>query len=104
MSFHNHLRGFLPHAWQSVIEVSRAGASGAWSYNQASALNRRITPFTPMDMNGPARGTALFKTAYSPTGVAGRGTINNCAHGFSPWSTYLTCEENWTGYSKSFTW
>ena len=24
MSFHNHLRGFLPHAWQSVIEVSRA--------------------------------------------------------------------------------
>jgi uncharacterized protein len=84
----------------SVIEVSRAGSSGAWSYNQASTLNRRITPFTPTDFSGPVKGNALLKTLYSPTGVAGRGTINNCANGFTPWGTYLTCEENWVGYFR----
>ena len=84
----------------SVIEISRAGASGAWSYSQASALNRRITPFTPMEMSGPAKGNALLRTLFSPTGVAGRGTINNCANGFTPWGSYITCEENWTGYFR----
>ena len=82
----------------SVIEVTRAGASGAWSYNQSSSFNRRITPFTPVQFSGPVRGAAQLRTLYSPTGVAGRGTINNCANGFTPWSTYLTCEENWVGY------
>jgi uncharacterized protein len=84
----------------SVIEVTRAGASGAWSYVQGSTLNRRITPFTPTEFSGPVKGAAWMKTAYSPTGVAGRGTINNCANGFTPWGTYLTCEENWVGYFR----
>lgn len=82
----------------SVIEVSR-GTAG-WSYNQASTLNRRITPNTPMAINGPARGDAQLHTVYSPTGVAGRGTINNCANGYAPWGSYLTCEENWAGYFR----
>ncbi len=84
----------------SVIEVTRAGATGAWSYVQASALNRRINPFTPTVFSGPVRGNAQLRTLYSPTGVAGRGTINNCANGFTPWATYLTCEENWVGYFR----
>jgi hypothetical protein len=84
----------------SIIEVSRAGASGAWSYNQSSALNRRITPLTPMQINGPARGAALMRTLFSPAGTDGRGTINNCANGYTPWNTYLTAEENWAGYFR----
>ena len=84
----------------SVVEVRRAGSSGAWSYDQASALNRRINPNTPMAFSGPARGDAQLRTAFSRDGTAGRGTINNCANGYTPWQTYLTAEENWAGYFR----
>jgi uncharacterized protein len=84
----------------SVVEVRREGSSGAWSYVQASALNRRITPNTEMTINGPVRGSALVRTAFSPDGTRGRGTINNCANGITPWGTNLTCEENWAGYLR----
>ena len=84
----------------SLIEVTRAGAAGAWSYVQNSALNRRITPLTPIEISGPARGNALMRTLHSPDGTQARGTINNCANGFTPWGTYLTCEENWAGYFR----
>ena len=83
----------------SVIEVTRA-ASGGWSYVQNSGLNRRVTPLTPTQFNGPVRGNALLFTAYSPDGTRGRGTINNCANGYMPWYTYLTNEENWAGYFR----
>ena len=83
----------------SVIEVTRSTA-GAWSYVQGGALNRRITPLTPMVFSGPVKGSNLLKTVFSPTGVAGRGTINNCANGHTPWATDLTCEENWAGYFR----
>lgn len=85
----------------SVIEVVRT--SGTWSYVQASPLNRRITPLTPTAFNGPVRGNAILRTVFSPTGVAGRGTINNCANGTMPWNTYLTAEENWAGYFRRST-
>ena len=84
----------------SVVEVSRAGVDGAWSYLSTSALNRRITPNTPMAFSGPVRGDASLRTAFSPDGTAGRGTINNCANGTMPWRTYLTNEENWAGYFR----
>ena len=82
----------------SVIEVSRSAT--AWTYNQGSALNRRITPNTPMTFSGPVRGDAILKTRYSADGTGGRGTINNCANGTMPWNTYLTNEENWAGYFR----
>ncbi|KQU55978.1 phosphatase [Sphingomonas sp. Leaf339] len=87
----------------SVIEISRTAASGTWSYNQSSALNRRVTPNTPVSFSGPVRGNAVLRTRQSPDGTAGRGTINNCANGTMPWHTYLTCEENWAGYFRRAT-
>lgn len=39
-----------------------------------------------------------MQTRYSPDGTQSRGTQNNCSNGFTPWGTYLTCEENWAGY------
>jgi secreted PhoX family phosphatase len=82
----------------SVVEVARS-ASG-WAYVQGGPLNRRVTPNTPMTITGPAAGSAQLRTAFSPTGVQGRGTVNNCAAGPSPWGTYLTNEENWAGYFR----
>jgi secreted PhoX family phosphatase len=85
----------------SQIEVIR-GATG-WTYVQNSPLNGRITPNTPSQFNGPVRGAPQMRTRYSTTGVAGRGTINNCANGFTYWGTNLTCEENWAGYFRRVT-
>lgn len=83
----------------SVVEVART-ASNAWSYNQASSRNFRVTPNTPVEFRGPVRGHPLLRTAFSPDGTRGRGTINNCAMGSFLWGTYLTCEENWAFYFR----
>lgn len=83
----------------SVTEYRDKGRR-KWSWVQDSPFNRRITPNTQVQFNGPARGSDLLKTAYSLDGTQGRGTINNCANGHTPWGTNLTCEENWAGYFK----
>ncbi len=80
----------------SVVHI-RKELSGDWSVVR-SRYNRRITAGTPMELTGPVRGSDLVKTKYSPDGTMTRGTINNCAHGYTPWGTYLTCEENRAGY------
>ncbi|MBB6094516.1 hypothetical protein HNQ60_003403 [Povalibacter uvarum] len=79
-----------------VFEIEKR-ANGEWR-TVRSKYNRRITAQTPMDIAGPARGSDLLKTKYSPKGTRTRGTVNNCANGYTPWDTYLTCEENWAGY------
>jgi len=86
----------------SIIEVNRS-AAGAWSYAQGSQFNRRIHTLTEMEISGPLRGAAAMITKFSTTGTRTRGTLNNCANGFTPWGTYLTCEENWAGYFRRVT-
>ena len=80
----------------SVVRV-RANEQGEWEVVQ-DALNRRITAQTPMQLSGPVAGTEHLVTQYSPEGLMTRGTLNNCAHGVTPWNTYLAAEENWAGY------
>ena len=79
----------------SVCEVRRGATGTAMSLVRGSRYNRRVTSATEMDITGPARGNALMVTKFSPTGVKTRGTNNNCANGYTPWGTYLTCEENY---------
>jgi len=76
----------------SVIEVKKAG--GQWQVVRPSKYARRITAQTPMSIGGPARGNVLMRTESDPRGEEVLGTYSNCANGFTPWGTYLTCEEN----------
>ncbi len=80
----------------SVVHIKQ-GANGQWDV-VPSTLNRRITGGTPMTISGPVAGTDFVKTKHSPDGTSARGTLNNCAHGVTPWNTYMMSEENWAGY------
>ena len=80
----------------SVVEVWKK--DGVWEVKRPSAFNRRISGNSPCELTGPAAGHELMKTAADPSGARVLGTLNNCSNGYTPWDTYLTCEENWNGY------
>jgi uncharacterized protein len=92
------LREFYLHG-VSIVEVAR-DAAGNWSYSQGSRFNRRVHTLTEVAISGPVAGTPYVVTEYSPRGLHTRGTLNNCANGYTPWNTYLTCEENFAGYFR----
>ncbi len=81
----------------SVLHVRRTTAGG-WEHVKASPYNRRIHGNTPIALQGPAADHDLMKTAADPSGTEVLGTLNNCGNGWTPWGTYLTCEENFNGY------
>jgi len=79
----------------SVMSVRKAG-DGRWSIVHEDERNRRITGTTPMDFSGPVSTShPMLQSSITPSPI---GTLNNCAHGVTPWNTYLACEENWNGY------
>lgn len=80
----------------SIAAIARDG-EGRWRL-RADRRNRRIHAATPVRFSGPAAGHPLLITPYATDGRRGRGTMHNCAHGVTPWGTYLTCEENWATY------
>lgn len=79
----------------SVIEIRRDN-HGNWSHVVDSPFNRRVTGNTPVHFSGPV--PKNHPMLQSNITGAPRGTLNNCAHGVTPWGTYLACEENWNGY------
>lgn len=80
----------------SIVRIKKQ-SNGEWAI-EADARNRRVHGLTEMEISGPVRGTDFVKTKFSPEGTKTRGTLNNCAHGVTPWNTYLAAEENWAGY------
>ena len=78
----------------SVSEIKRKAGSNDMEMVRGSRYNRRIHSSTPMDFGGPAAGNAHLVTKLSTDGRQAFGMNNNCACGYTPWGTYLTCEEN----------
>lgn len=83
----------------SIVRIRRQD-DGSWQAVE-DPRNRRVTGLTPMTIAGPVRGSDLVKTRFSPEGELTRGTLNNCAHGVTPWNSYLAAEENWAGYFRN---
>jgi uncharacterized protein len=82
----------------SVIEIERGLTDREWRVVRPSKYARRITGQTPIKIGGPAAGDPRFQTTEDPEGKTVLGTLNNCAMGFTPWGTYLSCEENFHGF------
>jgi secreted PhoX family phosphatase len=80
----------------SMVEVRKTGAK--WEYVKDSAFNRRVTCLTDCELSGPVRGNALLVTKYSKDATKIRGTLNNCGTGKTPWGSFVSGEENWSGY------
>jgi uncharacterized protein len=82
----------------SVLEVEMGAKE--WKVVRPSKYARRVHGNTPMRVGGPAAGTDAMKTLESPSGRESFGTFANCANGWTPWGTYLTCEENFHFFMK----
>ena len=91
-------KGKMAHGL-TIVELKEV--DGKWQIVKDSPLNRRVTPDTPFDVVGPARGSDLLKTSQDKNGTRILGTFNNCGNGKTPWGTYLACEENFNGYFSS---
>lgn len=85
------------HFYNEPVSLTLIGCSYAKVLD--SKYNRSINAVdTEMVVVGPAAGAEGMKTKADPTGTVVYGTFGNCGNGYTPWNTYLTCEENVTDY------
>ena len=82
-------------AAMGVTVIAIGEVAGKWAAVDSS-YNRRITGNTPVTFSGPV--SASHPALQTELGNTPKGTLNNCALGYTPWNTYLTCEENWNGF------
>ncbi len=68
----------------SILEVKKD--NGEWKVLYNSPYNRRLDSYTkiPFAWNEKIAGSKIAE-----------GTMGNCAGGYTPWGTFLTCEENY---------
>jgi len=78
----------------SVSHIKKNPNSGVWEPQLDSRYNKRYTPFTEFDVQGPLRGSTYLQTKFSPDGTKVLGTLDNCGASKTPWGTYLSAEEN----------
>lgn len=77
-----------------VSVVAIENIDGHWR-TVSNPNTRRIHVNTPVEFSGPVAGHPLLDNL---AGNEPAGTVNNCANGYTPWGTYLSCEENFNGY------
>ena len=68
----------------SIVHIKRKGKQ--WEYLKDSPYNRRLDGHTRIPFDWPQT------IAGSSEAI---GTLGNCAGGYTPWGTVLTCEENY---------
>lgn len=78
----------------SILTLRREDESASWKFVPGAATNRRLDAFTKIPFAG--------FSPHSAESVA-TGTFGNCAGGFTPWGTVLTCEENYQDYTGEVT-
>lgn len=68
----------------SLLEIRKVDEK--WKLVPNSSYNRRLDANTPIPIawDQPIKGSRMTK-----------GTLGNCAGGYTPWGTFLTCEENY---------
>lgn len=84
----------LSQAAHGVSVVALRNRRGTWQVRRNNRRNRRIHVNTPVKFSGPVAGHELLGDPKRPS----FGTLNNCSSGYTPWGTYVTCEENFNGY------
>ena len=85
--------------WTAGKVAKSQAAHGVAIVEVAPLAPRPLRPITARTPIGSAPGGRhpLLRTAADPDGRNALGTLNNCAHGATPWAPYLTCEENFNG-------
>ena len=77
----------------TIVEIAK-NTDGDWEQIESN-VTRKVTTNSNVTFSGPAANSPYLQT---PNNNVPLGTLNNCAHGVTPWGTYLTCEENFNGY------